>query len=197
MQLLGEEEGSTSQWKWVGFLGVLAGVLILSYYSVIAGWVLVYIVKSVSGAFSGATSTIKSTSEYSESDSESEGNAKDPDAYSEVGLTRPRISSLYLFATTTSAVCLPKVGAVLDRVGPGKMMPIVIAGLAGACAFYARASSEIHILLAFYFLRLTGQGSLWLVSTNLINVWFVEKRPAVMGVINWIHCNTSCMRSSS
>ena len=55
MQLLGEEEGSSSQWKWVGFLGVMAGVLILSYYSVIAGWVLVYIVKSVSGVFTGAT----------------------------------------------------------------------------------------------------------------------------------------------
>ena len=55
MQLLGEEEGSSSRWRWLGFLGVLAGVLILSYYSVIAGWVLAYIVKSVSGAFTGAT----------------------------------------------------------------------------------------------------------------------------------------------
>ena len=55
MALLGEEEGSSSRWKWLGFLGVLAGVLILSYYSVIAGWVLVYIVKSAGGAFNGAT----------------------------------------------------------------------------------------------------------------------------------------------
>ena len=55
MQLLGEEEGSSSRWKWLGFLGVLAGVLILSFYSVIAGWVLVYIFKSASGAFTGAT----------------------------------------------------------------------------------------------------------------------------------------------
>ncbi|MDX1509561.1 MAG: sodium-dependent transporter, partial [Woeseiaceae bacterium] len=55
MELLGEEEGSTRHWKWLGLLGVLAGVLILSFYSVIAGWVLVYIIKSASGAFTGAT----------------------------------------------------------------------------------------------------------------------------------------------
>ncbi|MDX1517003.1 MAG: sodium-dependent transporter [Woeseiaceae bacterium] len=55
MALLGEEEGSTRQWQWVGALGVLAGILILSYYSVIAGWVLAYVVKSASGAFTEAT----------------------------------------------------------------------------------------------------------------------------------------------
>ncbi len=51
MSLLGEEEGSTSAWGWVGGMGVLAGVLILSYYSVIAGWSLDYVIQSLSGAF--------------------------------------------------------------------------------------------------------------------------------------------------
>ncbi|QZY56499.1 sodium-dependent transporter [Crassaminicella profunda] len=35
---------------WVGGLGVLAGFLILSFYSVVGGWVLNYLVKSLSGA---------------------------------------------------------------------------------------------------------------------------------------------------
>lgn len=55
MALLGEEEGSSRQWQWVGMLGVVAGILILSYYSVIAGWTLSYVQKTVSGVFSGAT----------------------------------------------------------------------------------------------------------------------------------------------
>ena len=55
MQLLGEEEGSSSKWSWVGGMGVVAGILILSYYSVIAGWTLAYIVKSATGVFAGAT----------------------------------------------------------------------------------------------------------------------------------------------
>lgn len=61
MALLGKEEGSTEQWKWVGGLGVAAGVLILSYYSVFAGWVLAYIVKSMTGVFAGATAAEVST----------------------------------------------------------------------------------------------------------------------------------------
>ena len=55
MELLGKEEGSTRNWRWVGIMGVLAGILILSYYSVIAGWTLAYVVKSVSGVFAGAS----------------------------------------------------------------------------------------------------------------------------------------------
>lgn len=39
----------------IGGLGVLAGFIILSYYSVVAGWTLSYIVKAVSGTFSSFT----------------------------------------------------------------------------------------------------------------------------------------------
>jgi len=55
MELLGVEENGRRSWRWLGALGVLAGALILSYYSVIAGWTLAYIVKSVAGVFVGAT----------------------------------------------------------------------------------------------------------------------------------------------
>jgi len=55
MALLGQEESGSRKWRWLGVLGVLAGVLILSYYSVVAGWVLAYVAKSASGAFTDAT----------------------------------------------------------------------------------------------------------------------------------------------
>jgi NSS family neurotransmitter:Na+ symporter len=42
-----------TQWKWIGFLGVLAGLLILGYYSVVAGWAFEYIVTSLSNGFAG------------------------------------------------------------------------------------------------------------------------------------------------
>ncbi len=38
-------------WRWVGRMGVLAGFLILSYYSVVAGWTLEYIVDAAVGNF--------------------------------------------------------------------------------------------------------------------------------------------------
>lgn len=40
-----------TQWKWIGYLGVLAGLLILGYYSVVAGWTLEYIVTSLTNGF--------------------------------------------------------------------------------------------------------------------------------------------------
>ena len=42
-----------SPWKFVGYLGILTGVCILSYYSVVAGWAVGYLVKTASGVFSG------------------------------------------------------------------------------------------------------------------------------------------------
>ncbi len=42
-----------TQWKWIGYLGVLAGLLILGYYSVVAGWTLEYILASLTNGFTG------------------------------------------------------------------------------------------------------------------------------------------------
>lgn len=44
-----------TQWRWVGRMGVLAGFLILGYYSVVAGWTLEYIFETVSNSFAGKT----------------------------------------------------------------------------------------------------------------------------------------------
>ena len=53
MKLLGQEEGDSERWKWVGVMAVSAGVLILSYYSVIAGWTIAYVPKAIFGEFAG------------------------------------------------------------------------------------------------------------------------------------------------
>ncbi len=42
-----------SGWFVVGYLGIITGVFILSYYSVIAGWVIGYIFLTASGSFKG------------------------------------------------------------------------------------------------------------------------------------------------
>ena len=55
MALLGEEEGHSRHWQWVGGMGVITGIFILSYYSVVAGWTLAYVQKSLSGVFAGAS----------------------------------------------------------------------------------------------------------------------------------------------
>ncbi|GAA0558969.1 sodium-dependent transporter [Halomonas salifodinae] len=53
MAELARERGQPGAWMLVGFSGVLAAFLILSFYSVIGGWSLSYTLSSVTGAFSG------------------------------------------------------------------------------------------------------------------------------------------------
>lgn len=53
LETLSEEVGADTNWHYLGWLGVAAGFLILSYYSVIAGWACAYIFKTFFGSFSG------------------------------------------------------------------------------------------------------------------------------------------------
>ncbi len=48
-----------SIWQITGWLGIASGFLILSYYSVVAGWAIAYIFKAAAG-FSGSTEAIQS-----------------------------------------------------------------------------------------------------------------------------------------
>ncbi len=51
MNTLAEEEGLSRHWHFLGWMGVVAGFIILSYYSVIAGWTLAYIFRTGTGLF--------------------------------------------------------------------------------------------------------------------------------------------------
>ena len=55
MLALAKDEGRNPGWVWLGWMGVLAGFLILSYYSVIAGWAMSYIFRTGGGMFLGVT----------------------------------------------------------------------------------------------------------------------------------------------
>lgn len=50
-----KDEGSWSAWGIIGLIGVVGGFLVLSFYSVIGGWVIAYILESAHGIFTGAT----------------------------------------------------------------------------------------------------------------------------------------------
>jgi len=45
--------GASARWAWVGALGIAAGVLILSFYSVIGGWTIAYAVETVRDGLAG------------------------------------------------------------------------------------------------------------------------------------------------
>ncbi len=55
MRILAHEESKHGVWQLLGWGGMLAGFLIISYYSVIAGWTLAYVFRAMGGRFEGLT----------------------------------------------------------------------------------------------------------------------------------------------
>jgi len=53
MSALARQEGKSQAWTLLGWMGIVSAFLILSFYSVIAGWTLAYVVRSAGGAFTG------------------------------------------------------------------------------------------------------------------------------------------------
>lgn len=51
MELLAKESNRSPHWRWVGLLAILSGFIILSYYSVIAGWALDYTFQAAKNQF--------------------------------------------------------------------------------------------------------------------------------------------------
>ena len=59
LRTLAREEGGRGSgiWGFIGFSGIFAGVIIISFYSVVAGWSLAYVVRTGSGLFVDVTAS--------------------------------------------------------------------------------------------------------------------------------------------
>lgn len=60
LSILAEEAETNPSWRYLGWMGVIAGILILSYYSVIAGWAGAYAFKAFFSGFSSDPNVVKS-----------------------------------------------------------------------------------------------------------------------------------------
>jgi NSS family neurotransmitter:Na+ symporter len=61
LSTLSEEANASRHWHYLGWMGVVAGILILSYYSVIAGWAIAYVFKAILGGFSADAALVKAS----------------------------------------------------------------------------------------------------------------------------------------
>lgn len=52
---LAREAGASNRWRVLGFAGLFIVFMILTFYSVIGGWVMAYVPRSLSGEFAGAS----------------------------------------------------------------------------------------------------------------------------------------------
>lgn len=57
-QALAEREGHSPNWQFIGWMGIGCAFLILSFYSVVAGWSLSYVWYAIDGHFSGGVKAL-------------------------------------------------------------------------------------------------------------------------------------------
>ena len=90
--------------------------------------------------------------------------------------SRTTVSGLYMAGSLTAAGAMFGVGWLLDRFGARVMLTGVGLLMGLAALWMSAVSNQFELYLGFAALRLLGQGSLTLIPTALVAVWFVRRR---------------------
>jgi MFS transporter, OFA family, oxalate/formate antiporter len=104
----------------------------------------------------------------------------------DLDLSRSLVSTLYTAGTLIASFFLPFVGRRFDRHGARVMITLVSLLLGLACIYMSLVRTAVMLGIGFFLLRQLGQGSLTLVSKNVVNLWWVRKRGRVMGLMGVI-----------
>ncbi|MBX3272282.1 MAG: sodium-dependent transporter [Sandaracinaceae bacterium] len=138
-----------SPWKLVGALGVVTGFVILSYYSVVAGWAMHYVLLAARGTFSGADT---------------------PEEIAAIGAhfgalyADPTLNVLWhvAFMAITIAIVIAGVQKGVERAGR-VLMPALLVVLAALAAYAATLSGfgrAVSFVFGLHTEDLTGAGVL-------------------------------------
>ena len=100
----------------------------------------------------------------------------------DLALSQTNVSFAYLIGTLLGATARPFVGQQIDRVGVRTAM-LVIASLFGlALLNMSLVRNWVWLAAGFVFIRMLGQGSLSMVSSVTVAVWFDRLRGRAIGV---------------
>ena len=97
-------------------------------------------------------------------------------------ISRTLVSTLYTLGTLFASLALPFVGRQIDRRGPRAVAVLVTLLFGLACVYMGSVRTAWMLGIGFFLVRLLGQGSLSMVSSNVMNRWWVRRRGAVLGI---------------
>lgn len=100
----------------------------------------------------------------------------------DLGIGRSQISIAYLIGTLVASLGLPLVGRRIDSVGVRRAMTVTAIAFGGALVAMAGVQGFVTLTIGFFAIRLTGQGSLTLVSAVAVTHWFDARRGRALGI---------------
>ncbi len=101
-----------------------------------------------------------------------------------LGVSHSQLTGAYMFGTLLAALPQPYIGSLMDRFGIRRVMVIIVILLGLACIFMSQVQNLLMLFLAFFCLRLLGQGALSLMAINTLAMWFQVRLGTVSGIMN-------------
>jgi len=99
-------------------------------------------------------------------------------------LSLTQLTGAYMFGTVLASLPQTYIGQWSDRVGIRKTLFIIISLFSLACVFISQVNNLPMLFIAFFFLRMLGQGALELLSVNMLPMWFRNTLGTVSGIKN-------------
>ncbi|MFC2069229.1 MFS transporter [Chloroflexota bacterium] len=100
----------------------------------------------------------------------------------DLGWSRTFVSGLYTAGSLTAGVAMIMMGRLLDHYGARIMMTLVGVLFGFAALWMSSVEHPIELYAGFTLLRIMGQGSLTLIPTTLISLWFIRNRGKAMAI---------------
>jgi MFS family permease len=94
----------------------------------------------------------------------------------DLGIPREQVVMLYSVGTLLGILPAPLIGRLVDRYGPRRAIAFIALALGFACAAMAWAYGPWSLAVGFTLLRGSAIGGLYLVSLNMVNLWFDRLR---------------------
>jgi len=101
-----------------------------------------------------------------------------------LGLSHSELTGAYMLGTFLASLPLSYIGRLMDRFGLRRTFTVVIVLFASTCMLTSQVRGLMSIFLAFFFLRMFGQGAVSMLSANTLAFWFERRLGMVEGVRN-------------
>jgi len=100
----------------------------------------------------------------------------------DLGITRSTVSTLYMVGTLCAGLTMPFVGRQIDSRGPRVIVGVVTVLFALALLYRSLVRNAWMLGFGFLLIRILGQGSMSIVSGNVLNQWWVRRRGLILSM---------------
>ncbi len=103
-----------------------------------------------------------------------------------LSISRSAVSTAYLVGTLTGAAAMPFVGRFVDERGVRLAQTLVGLAFTGALVVMSGVNGLLWLMVGFAGIRMFGQGSLSMISTVTVALWFSRRRGMAMGLLTTV-----------